>query len=152
MKNTAESPKKAKNKKGGKFIKILILAVVLAILALGGIIVSDIFFSGKEDAPQPETVTITVSGKAIYLNGDRQVTLQELEDYFTDRTERMDYCTIALINDTKNPADIDTYNAVVEILGKFGIEQQPLTLPATEDEFKPASVDEYGFATPDQSE
>lgn len=134
--------KNAKKKKGSKLLKIVILVVVLALVAVGGIIASDIFFSDNSSSSQSDTVTVTVSGTEIFLDGSKKVILSELESYFTERFEKKDYCTVALINDTQNPADIDTYNSVVEILGKFGITQEPLTLPATNDELKLASIDE----------
>lgn len=134
--------KKAKKKKGGKLIKILILVVVLALVAIGGIIASDVFFPDNSTASETETVTVTVSGTEIFLNGSEKVSLAELDSYLTQRFDEKDYCTVALINDTQTPADIETYNSVVEILGKFGIKQEPLTLPATNDELKLASIDE----------
>lgn len=134
--------KKAKKKKGGKLIKIVILVVVLAVVAVGGLILSDVFFSNDDTSSQSDTVTVTVSGTEILLNGSEKLSLSELDSYLTERFDQKDYCTVALINDTQNPADIDTYNKVVEILGKFGIRQEPLTLPATYDELMLASTDE----------
>lgn len=129
-------------KKKGNFIKILVLAVVLAVVAISGFIVSDLFFSEDDSNIPTETVTVTVKGTEIYINGDKKVTLTELDDYFTQRFENKQYCTIALINDTQHPADIETYNSVVEVLGKFGINHEPLTHPATVDEFKLPTFDE----------
>lgn len=145
-----KSSRNKKSTQGSKFLKILVLAVALALVSIGGFIISDVFFSDKNDSPKSETVTITVSGTDITIDGQKKVSVAELERYFSERFENKQYCTIALINDTRNPADIDTYNAVVEVLGKFGINQEPLTLPATEDELKLASLDEYGFATIDE--
>lgn len=129
--------KKSKNKPGSKLLKIVILAVILAIASVSAIIISDVFFSNEDPSPETENVTITVSGTDIYLNGSEKMSLQTLETYFTKRFSENDYCTIALINDTQNPADTDTYNNVVELLGDFGIKQDKLTLPATDDEPKP---------------
>lgn len=129
--------KKSKNKPGSKLLKIVILAVILAIASVSAIIISDVFFSNEDPSPETENVTITVSGTDIYLNGSEKMSLQTLETYFTKRFSENDYCTIALINDTQNPADTDTYNNVVELLGDFGIKQDKLTLPATDDELKP---------------
>lgn len=123
-----------KTKKSNKLFKIIILAVVLILVALGGIIASDVFFSDGSPEPVSETVTVTVSGDTLYLNGNSKLTLSELDSYFTQRFNLGNYCTVALINDTQNPADIDTYNAVVDMLAEFGINHQPLTLPATFDE------------------
>lgn len=125
---------KAKKKTGSKFLKILILVVVLALVAVAGIAVSDMIFPKNNENTELDTITIRVSSKDIFLNGSEKVTLSELEDNLQQRYDNKDYFTIALINDTKHPADIDTYNSVVGILGKFGIQQEPLTLPATKDE------------------
>lgn len=135
----------SKGKKKGKFLKILILAVVLTLAAVGGFIIADMISSDKSDDFKSETVTVTVSGKDIFINGNKKVSLNELDDYFTQRADNMDYCTIALINDTANPADINTYNEVVNILGKFGFNHQPLTLPATDDELSKSSADQAYF-------
>ena len=135
----------SKGKKKGKFLKILILAVVLTLAAVGGFIIADMISSDKSDAFKSETVTVTVSGKDIFINGNKKVSLNELDDYFTQRADNMDYCTIALINDTANPADVGTYNEVVNILGKFGFNHQPLTLPATDDELSKSSADQAYF-------
>ena len=135
----------SKGKKKGKFLKILILAVVLTLAAVGGFIIADMISSDKSDDFKSETVTVTVSGKDIFINGNKKVSLNELDDYFTQRADNMDYCTIALINDTANPADIGTYNEVVDILGKFGFNHQPLTLPATDDELSKSSADQAYF-------
>lgn len=134
--------KKREPKKGGKLIKVLILALVLTVVAVSAIVISDMFGSDDEPAPEIQTVTVTVSGTDIYLNGSEKLSLQALDDYLTERFANNNYCTIALINDTKNPADTDTYNNVVELLGEFGIRQDKLTLPATDDELKPSSFDE----------
>ena len=134
--------KNTKKKNGSKFLKILILALVLAITAVGAIIISDVFFSDSSNASTNDTVTVKISGTDIFLNGNEKVSLAELESYLSERFEQKDYCTVALINDTKTPADIDTYNSVVALLGDFGIKQEPLTLPATNDEFMLASSDE----------
>lgn len=136
------SNKKREVKKGNKFLKILILVVILAIVAVGSIIISDLFFSEDTNTPEMEAVTITVSGTDIYINGSEKMTLESLDAYFDNRFSANDYCTIALINDTKHPADVDTYNDVVELLGEYGIRQEKLTLPATDDELKLASLDE----------
>ncbi len=130
------------NRKKGKFLKIFILALVLTLAAVGGLIISDMISSKNEEAPKSETVTVTVSGQDIFIDGKDKVTLRELDDYFTNRFDEMDYCTIALINDTANPADIDKYNEVVELLKKFGFNHEPITLPATNDELYVSSSDE----------
>ncbi len=136
------SNKKRESKKGSKFIKILILVVVLAVVAISSIIISDLFFSEDSNSPEMETVTITVSGTDIYLNGSEKISLDALDAYFAERYAENNYCTIALINDTQKPADTKTYNEVVELLGEYGIRQEKLTLPATDDELKLASIDE----------
>ncbi len=136
------SNKKSEPKKGGKLLKVLILALVLTVVAVSSIIISDMVKSNDQPKPEMETVTITVSGTDIYLNGNEKLSLDALDTYLTNRYADSDYCTIALINDTKNPADINTYNNVVELLGDFGIRQDKLTLPATDDELKLASLDE----------
>ena len=136
------SNKKHTPKKGSKLIKVLVLALVLTVIAVSTIIISDMFGSKDQPKPEMETVTITVSGTDIYLNGDEKLSLDALNTYLTNRYAKSDYCTIALINDTKNPADTDTYNSVVELLGDFGIRQEKLTLPATDDELILASFDE----------
>lgn len=133
---------KSKSKKGSKFIKILILVIILAIVAVSAVIISDLFFSEDTNTPEMEAVTITVSGTDIYLNGSEKMSLESLESYFYNRFSTNDYCTIALINDTRHPADVDTYNDVVELLGEYGIREEKLTLPATDDEFNPSSLDE----------
>ncbi|MBQ8572921.1 MAG: hypothetical protein IJ451_05610 [Ruminococcus sp.] len=126
--------KKSKNKKGSKLLKIVVLVVVLALVGVGSIILSDVFFSDDTQSPETETITIRVSDKDIYLNGSDKTSLDALDAYLTERFDKNDYCTVALINDTQTPADTDTYNLVVELLGKFGIKQDRLTLPATDDE------------------
>lgn len=136
------SNKKSENRKGGKLFKIVILVVVLAIAAVSSIIISDIFFSDDEPVPEMETVTITVKGNDIYLNGSEKLSLDALNTYLTNRYANNDYCTIALINDTQKPADTETYNNVVELLGDFGIKQEKLTLPEADDELNLASFDE----------
>ena len=73
----------SKGKKKGKFLKILILAVVLTLAAVGGFIIADMISSDKSDAFKSETVTVTVSGKDIFINGNKKVSLNELDDYFT---------------------------------------------------------------------
>lgn len=136
------SNKIIKSNKKGNFLKIIIIALALAFVAVGSIIISDLLKPKGEVKPEMETVTVTVSGTEIHLNGSESITLEALEQYLKGRFENNDYCTIALINDTKTPADIGTYNDVVELLGDFGITQEKLTLPATEDELKIASIDE----------
>ena len=136
------SNKKQETKKGSKFVKILILVVILAFVAVGSVIISDLFFSDNTNTPEMETVTITVSGTDIYLNGSEKMSIDALDIYFANRYAENNYCTIALINDTKHPADVDTYNDVVELLGEYGIRQEKLTLPATYDELTFASSDE----------
>lgn len=136
------SIKKQETKKGSKFVKILILVVILAFVAVGSVIISDLFFSDNTNTPEIETVTITVSGTDIYLNGSEKMSIDALDTYFANRYAENNYCTIALINDTKHPADVDTYNDVVELLGEYGIRQEKLTLPATYDKLKSASSDE----------
>lgn len=130
--------KKAKKQKGGKLLKILISVVVLAVVAVGGIIISDVFFPEDSSDIATDTVTVKISGTDIYLNGSEKINLAELDTYLTQRFEQKDCCTVALINDTQTPADIDTYNSVVALLGDFGIKQEPLALPAT----SVASIDE----------
>lgn len=130
-----------KKQKGSKLVKILILVVVLSLVAIGGIIISDLFFS-DEPVPETQTITVRVSGDEIFLNGSEKLSLTELEDNLTRKYEQKNYFTVVLINDTNNPADIGTYNAVVDMLGKFGITEEHLTLPATIDELYSASKDE----------
>ncbi|MBR3988437.1 MAG: hypothetical protein IKK10_03940 [Clostridia bacterium] len=136
------SNKKSKPKKSGKFLKVLILALVLTVVAVASIIISDIVRPDNPPKPEMETVTITVSGNDIYLNGNDIMSLDSLYNYLENRYANNDYCTIALINDTKTPADIDTYNDVVELLGDFGIKQEKLTLPEADNEMMFASSDE----------
>lgn len=133
--------KNTKTKKGSKLIKILILVLVLSLMTIGGIIISDIFFS-EESAPEITTITVRVSGNEIFLNGSEKLSLSELEANLTQRYENKNYFTVVLINDTNHPADIDTYNSVVDILGDFGITEAPLTLPATFDQLAVSSIDE----------
>ena len=110
-------------------------------MAVGSIIISDLVKPQSDIKPEMETVTLTVSGTEIHLNGGESITLEALEQYLTERFESNNYCTIALINDNKTPADADTYNDVVKLLGEFGITQEKLTLPATEDEINIESSD-----------
>ncbi|MBQ2824886.1 MAG: hypothetical protein IJF19_01305 [Clostridia bacterium] len=133
--------KNTKTQKGSKLIKILILVLVLSLMAIGGIIISDVFFS-EESAPEITTITVRVSGNEIFLNGSEKLSLSELEANLTQRYENKNYFTVVLINDTNHPADIDTYNSVVDILGNFGITEAPLTLPATLDQLMVSSIDE----------
>ncbi len=134
--------KKSKSKKGGKLLKIVIVVVVLALVGVGSIILSDVFFADDTTSPERETVTITVSGKDIYLNGSEKMSLVAIDTYLAESFSENDNCTVVLINDTQTPADTDTYNSVVELLGNFGIKQDKLTLPATDDELKLANIDE----------
>lgn len=133
--------KNTKTKKGSKLIKILILVLVLSLMAIGGIIISDVFFS-EDTTPEITTITVRVSGNEIFLNGSEKLSLSELEANLTQRYENKNYFTVVLINDTNHPADIDTYNSVVDILGDFGITEAPLTLPATIDQL---AVSNYVF-------
>lgn len=133
--------KNTKTKKGSKLIKILILVLVLSLMAIGGIIISDVFFS-EDTTPEITTITVRVSGNEIFLNGSEKLSLSELEANLTQRYENKNYFTVVLINDTNHPADIDTYNSVVDILGDFGITEAPLTLPATLDQL---AVSNYVF-------
>lgn len=130
-----------KKQKGSKLVKILILVVVLSLVAIGGIIISDLFFS-DEPVPETQTITVRVSRDEIFLNGSEKLSLSGLEDNLTRKYEQKNYFTVVLINDTNHPADIGTYNAVVDMLGKFGITEEHLTLPATIDELYSASKDE----------
>lgn len=130
-----------KNKKGSKLIKIAILVVVLSLAAIGGIIISDLFFS-EEPAPEITTITVRVSGEEIFLNGSEKLSLTELEADLTQRYEQKNYFTVVLINDTNHPADVETYNAVVDMLGEFGITEEHLALSATTDESAISSKDE----------
>lgn len=130
-----------KKQKGSKLVKILILVVVLSLVAIGGIIISDLFFS-DEPVPETQTITVRVSGDEIFLNGSEKLSLSGLEDNLIRKYEQKNYFTVVLINDTNHPADIGTYNAVVDMLGKFGITEEHLTLPATIDELYSASKDE----------
>lgn len=132
---------KAKKKKSGKPLKILILAAILVLAAVGGIIVSDFIFPDDSSKAEVRTVTVMVSGKDILLNGNRVVTSVELKDYL-DTCFEQGGCTVALINDTKTPADLSTYNDVVELLGSYGIKEAPLTLPVAGTEAAFASTDE----------
>ncbi len=133
--------KNTKTKKGSKLIKILILVLVLSLMAIGGIIISDLFFS-EESAPEITTITVRVSGEEIFINGSEKLSLSDLEKNLTQKYEQKNYFTVVLINDTNRPADITTYNAVVDMLGKFGITEAPLTLPATLDQLMDSSIDE----------
>lgn len=133
--------KKTKNKKSSKLVKVLILVVVLALVAIGGIIISDLFFS-EDSAPEIATITVRVSGNEIFLNGNEKLNLSELEANLTQRYENKNYFTVVLINDTNHPADISTYNSVVDMLGMFGITEEHLTLPATADQLTMATFDE----------
>ena len=120
-------------KKGSKLIKILILALVLILFAVVFFVLSENFFSQKNTETEQKTITVTVSGTDIYLDGSNKVNLSDLESHLT-KTFESGSCTVALINDTKAPADETTYNKVVELLKNFGIEQPTLSLPSTDDE------------------
>ncbi|MBQ2687148.1 MAG: hypothetical protein IJF52_00790 [Clostridia bacterium] len=120
-------------KKGSKLIKILILALVLILFAVVFFVLSENFFSQKNTETEQKTITVTVSGTDIYLDGSNKVNLSYLESHLT-KTFESGSCTVALINDTKAPADETTYNKVVELLKSFGIEQPTLSLPSTDDE------------------
>lgn len=120
-------------KKGSKLIKILILALVLILFAVVFFVLSENFFSPKNTETEQKTITVTVSGTDIYLDGSNKVNLSYLESHLT-KTFDSGSCTVALINDTKAPADETTYNKVVELLKNFGIEQPTLSLPSTDDE------------------
>lgn len=120
-------------KKGSKLIKILILALILILFAVVFFVLSENFFSPKNTETEHKTITVTVSGTDIYLDGSNKVNLSYLESHLT-KTFESGSCTVALINDTKAPADETTYNKVVELLKSFGIEQPTLSLPSTDDE------------------
>lgn len=120
-------------KKGSKLIKILILALILILFAVVFFVLSENFFSQKNTETEQKTITVTVSGTDIYLDGSNKVNLSYLESHLT-KTFESGSCTVALINDTKAPADETTYNKVVELLKNFGIEQPTLSLPSTNDE------------------
>ncbi len=130
---------KVVNKKGGKrkfhLVRILILVVVFCIVVFGAVIASDWLFP-KDDptASEPEIVVITVSGENIVLNDDKQVSFSVLEEYLETMNNAGDLFTIALINDTVNPADYTVYNNIVDLLATYDIHCEKLTAPATGDE------------------
>lgn len=134
--------KESKIKKTGRImLRALILALVFCIVIFGGIIISDIFFSDDESGTTPEIVAVTVSGDKIILNDNRQVTLFELESYLDYAQEKGELFTVALINDTGNPADYRVYNKIVDLLAEYEIICEKMKVPSSFDELA-SSYDE----------
>lgn len=141
--------KKSKNttdtklrKTGRIMLRALILAVVFCIVIFGGIALSDVFFSDDTKGTTPEIIAVTVSGKDIILNDDRQVTLSQLRTYLADAQEKGELFTVALINDTDNPADYETYNQIVDLLAEFDIICEKMEVPSTYDELPLSTTDQ----------
>ncbi len=125
-------------------LRALILAVAFCIVIFGGVFISDLFFSDDESGTTPEIIAVTVSGEQIILNDDRQVTLMELKTYLVDAQEKGELFTVALINDTDNPADYEVYNQIVDLLAEFDIVCEKMKVPSSPDEFV-ASFDEVAL-------
>ncbi len=132
----------SKAKKTGRImLRALILVVVFCVLIFGGIVISDWLFSDDGDSPTPEIIAVTVSGRDVILNDNRQVTLVELRTYLADAQEKGELFTVALINDTENPADYEVYNRIVDLLSEFDIVCEKMKAPSSFDEYA-ASYDE----------
>ncbi|MGN0453487.1 MAG: hypothetical protein ACI4GZ_06810 [Ruminococcus sp.] len=141
--NTKTPNTASKKKKKRKWLRVTALVLVFCMAVFGAVIISDAFFGDSDGSTAPEIIAITVSGKTIIISEDKEVTLAELEDYLRKLDEAGDLTTVALINDTANPADREVYNCVVSLLAEFGIECA--TMP-----YSAASFDESS-ATPDQA-
>lgn len=115
-------------------LRVLILVVLFCVVVFAGIIISDLFFGDDSSEVEPEIIAITVSGKSIILNDDHEVTFKELKTYLDKADSRGRLVTVALINDTGNPADIELYNQIVDLLSEYGIICEKMTAPSTEDE------------------
>lgn len=129
-------------KTGRIMLRALILAVVFCIVIFGGVALSDMFFSDDTKGTTPEIIAVTVSAKDIILNDDRKVTLSELRTYLADAQEKDELFTVALINDTNNPADYETYNRIVELLAEFDIICEKMEVPSTYDELHLSTIDQ----------
>lgn len=126
----------AKKNTRKKALKIAVIAAVLTAIIISAILIKDLMFSESSQTSEQKTVTVTVSGKDILLNGSQSVSISELEEYL-NQSFGQGSCTVALINDTKIPADTVTYNSVTVLLSRFGINEALPTLAAsgaTEDE------------------
>ena len=125
---------KSKKQNNQKLLRIVIIAAVLAVVAFCGIIVSDILFGNHENLQDGETVTITVSGEDIYLNGNLKVTTEVLDSKLNGYLGGEEKISVALLTDSASPADPETYNAVVKLLDKYGVTKETLPLASTPDQ------------------
>ena len=131
-----------KGKKTGRILlRTLILVVAFCVVIFGGIAISDVFFSDDEGGVTPEIITLTISGENIVLE-NYYVTFDDLRTYLENADDKGELYTVALINDTSNPADYEVYNKVVDLLGEFGIECKKMKAPSTLDEYLAATSDE----------
>ncbi|MBQ4105289.1 MAG: hypothetical protein IJC86_02745 [Clostridia bacterium] len=133
------APKPTPKKTMKVFLRILVLVVLFCVVVFGGIIVSDLIFGDDTTNAEPEIIAITVSGETIILNENEEVTYKELENYLNRADSRGELVTVALINDTSNPADAELYNKIVDLLAKYGIICDKMDLSTTQDR---ATLDE----------
>ncbi len=117
---------------GKKVLRILIIALIFAVVIVGTFLVMDMCSHQTEKANEPNVVTITVLGDRIRLEDGTLTDYSGLESYLASINESGELGTVALITDTAQPADTVLYNKVVELLSKYGIVSE--TLPATVDE------------------
>lgn len=139
--NRRKKPTARVKKTGRILLRTLVLVVVFCLVIFGGIVISDVFFSDDDGGVTPEIITLTISGDSIILEHN-YVTFEDLRTYLKNAEEKGELYTVALINDTSNPADYMVYNKVVDLLGEFGIECEKMEPSAT--------YDEYGVATSDE--
>ncbi len=143
MKNNKKSKSGIKIKKTGRILlRGIVIALVACVLIFAGIIVSDYIFSDNSEEAVDEIITVTVSGKDIILGDDKKVSLSELSLYLENAESKGELYTVALINDTDCPADADVYNSIVDMLAKYDIICEKITVPATFDEPALSTTDE----------
>ncbi len=133
-------------KRKSSVMRIVFLVVLLCVVVFGAVIISD-FVSrngdGKDSAQKAEYVTIRVSGKVVYLDGE-VVTLEELSDFFAEQKQNSQIPETAFITDTSNPADAEVYNQVLSLLSGFDINVnvERMIVPSSADEMSASTNDE----------
>lgn len=120
-------------KTGRMMLRALMLAVVFCLVVFGAVALSDLFSSDDTGDTTPEIIAVTVSGKDIILN-DEQVDIDGLRTYLSNAQSKGELYTVALINDTDNPADCEVYNEIVDLLAQFDIICEKMSPSATVDE------------------
>ena len=138
IKNTSSKGRKA----GRILLRSLVLAITFCFVIYGGVAISDMFSSGDENGTTPEIITLTISGEDIILENSK-VSFDDLRTYLRNADEKGELYTVAVINDTGNPADYLVYNQVVDLLAEYGIVCEKMDPPATSDEYSVPVTEGY---------